>query len=264
MKKITGIIVAALLAAPFALAAQSYTSQSGVSLFTAAPATVTQTGTARLPTFSGVGTLTITGTGITGSPSGCTVTLAFQSNNATVATSVVSTTSFTPGNTAQTFTIVPTVASGDNYVATYACSSTYPTAGTVTASFSPIPTNVLANFAGVGDPCKNPAAATVSAVVNIGSATTTQIVALAAGKQIYVCQVSVSATGTTPSVLLAYGTGSACGTGTTSLTGAIALTASQPMSIGWGGAVVTTPAGNALCVTNVGSTLTGVISYVQQ
>lgn len=263
MKKFIVVLLAGLMALPAIGLAQSYTAQAGVSLLTTASASATAvSGNIRLPNFSGTGTLTVTETGITGSPSGCTIKLAFQGNNSATATSTAATVSFTPSTGVQTFTVAPTIATGDTYVATYACSSTYPTAGLITASFSPASTDVLLNIPGYGDPCKNPSAATSSASV---SAVTTlaQQVALAAGKQIYVCQLTVALT-VAGTAQLEYGTGTNCGTGTTALTGAMNLATATPMSIGWGGAVVTVPAGNALCLVAVTGTANGVISYVQQ
>ena len=264
MKKFLGILFA-VATLPAVMVAQTYTAQSGVSLFTTQPATATATsGAVRLPGFSGVGTLNITGTGITGSPSGCSIALAYEQNNATTATSAVATISFTPAVSVQQLSVVPTIPSGDNYVATYTC-STYPTAGYISVSFSPIPTNVLTNVSGIGDPCKNPAAATSSVVVNTNGAGTTQLVALSAGKQVYVCQFIVTVSATTATAVLEYGTGASCGMGTTALTGAMAGAANTAIYVGWGGAVVTAPAGNALCLVNGGTgTQTGVLSYVQQ
>ena len=97
MKKYIGVLAACLMALPFTLSAQNYTAQSGVSLLTGVTAAATPTsGAVRLPTFGGTGTLNITESGITGSPSGCTVALSYQQNNATVKTAAVATISFTP------------------------------------------------------------------------------------------------------------------------------------------------------------------------
>jgi hypothetical protein len=241
----------------------SYQAMSGVSLFTGVAATATSVSAPiRLPEFTGAGSLEVTEAGITGSPSGCSIALAFQSNNAATPSAAVATISFTPATGVQLLAVNPTgVGTGDNYVATYAC-STYPTAGTITVSFSPAKAVVAANF---GDPCKNPNVATSSAVINVSSATTTQLVALAAGKSIYVCQATASG-GSAATALFEYGTGSSCGTGTTALTGAMALSASQPVSLGWGGLLVAAPVGNALCLVTGGTVTTaqGLISYVQQ
>lgn len=264
MKKLFGAIVAAITLFAIPLAAQpqyAYTAQSGVSLLTSVSATATATGSSRLPSFSGYGTLNVTEAGITGSPSGCTLKLAYQANNSVTATSTVSTTSFTPSTGVQTFVIQPSVPTGDNYVLTYACSSTYPTAGTLSVSFSPAQTEVLLNTTAIGDPCKNPTAPTAS-VAFTGVSTITQEIALTAGKSVYLCQISgdITSAGT---FTVSYGTGTNCGTGTTSLA-ALTLVANTPFSIGWGGAIATAPSGNAVCITASAGTGAGVLSYVQQ
>lgn len=95
-----------------------------------------------------------------------------------------------------------------------------------------------------------------SVTIQMTTATTTQLVALAAGQQVRVCayaiQGSLSVTATT--ISLVYGTGAACATGTTALTPAWALPASStalPFREGDGiGELMQTPAGNALCATN--------------
>jgi hypothetical protein len=248
MKKFMGVLAAALFALPI-MAQTSYTSQSGVSLFSGVPATATQAGTSRLPNFSGTGVLTITESGITGSPSGCTVTLKYKGNNTATAGAVVSTTSFTPSTGVQTFTVLPTALTGDNYVATYAC-TTYPTAGAITASFSPVAT-VSA------DPCFTSPKS--SAVVNAGAATV-QLVPLAAGKAVYVCGGTVVPTGT---VALEYGTGTLCATGLTALTGTMVPTSGSIVTLNGEGTRFVAPAGTALCLVS-GTTAQGVVSYVQQ
>jgi hypothetical protein len=254
-RSIIAVLASALMALPFNLVAQSYTAKAGVSLLTGISATATATGQARLPDFSGSGTLNITGVGITGSPSGCTVTLAYQQNNAVTAGAVVSTTSFTPAVSVQQFGVAPTVLTGDNYVAVFAC-STYPTAGTLNISFSPA---AVASF----DPCL--AGAKKSFAISIASAGTTQLVALSTGKSIYVCGFIDGSAGTTPSVELEYGTGSSCGTGTTALTGPVVFVTSTVVNFGAGGATITsTPVSNALCAVTVGATHEGVLTYVQQ
>lgn len=259
MKKfLTTILTAvALFALPLAQAqsANNNVAYRGVSLLSSVPATVTQaSGTMKLPTFSGVGTMTITESGITGSPSGCTVTLKYQGNNAATAGAVVSTTSFTPSTGTQVVTITPSTAMvGDNYVATYAC-TTYPTAGLLTISFSSIEVATV-------DPCFVYPKTTVS--VAISTATTTQLVALAAGKTVYVCGVAVSI-GATTTVQFEYGTGSACGTGTTALTGVFAPSTGSVLNISGEGTKISTIASNALCAVSTGTGgINGVVSYVQ-
>jgi hypothetical protein len=245
------------LALPSVVSAQATSvAQSGVSFFTGTPATATSvSGPVRLPTFSGAGTLTITEAGITGSPSGCTFALAYESNNATVATAAVSTTSFTPATGVQQFTVAPSVASGDNYVATYAC-SVYPTAGSITASFSPVASSS-------SDPCAKGVKS--SASLAIATATTTQVVAVSGTKSIYVCGFN-AVFGATTTAQLEYGTSTTC-TGTHALTGVMAPGTGVAVAFGNGGATLTsTPAGaNGLCVVSTGTGgINGVLTYVQQ
>ena len=130
--------LAALFALPALTVAQSnYVAYSGVTLAVAQPAAATFTGApVRLPTFNAAGVLTVVETGVTGSPSGCTIKLYYQTN-AGGNTSVISTTSYTPSTGTQTFTIAPSIASGDNVYAVYGCTSAYPTAGLISATLSP-------------------------------------------------------------------------------------------------------------------------------
>lgn len=258
MKKFIGMVVAALLVAAPALAqvpSISYTAQAGVSLFSSVSATATSvSGAVRLPSFSGAGVLTITESGITGSPSGCTVALKYQGNNASTPGAVVSTTSFTPSTGVQTFVVTPNVPAGDNYVATYAC-GTYPTAGTLTASFSPVQT-VSA------DPCLTSPKQSVSLAIT--TATTTQVVALSSGKTVYVCGLTASF-GATTTAQLEYGTGTTCGTGTTALSGTYAPATGGVLDLGGTGTKVAAPTSNALCIVSTGTGgINGFLTYVQQ
>lgn len=109
-----------------------------------------------------------------------------------------------------------------------------------------------------------PPAADTSAAINVSTATTTQIVALASAKKIYVSSFDVVAGGT-GNITFVYGTGSNCGTGTTSLTGAYNLTAQAGIAKGNGlGAVLVVPASNALCVTTSAAVqMSGSVSYAQ-
>ena len=280
MKKLIGILAACLFALPLVSAAQATNvAYSGVSLFTAASSTVTSTvGPVKLPTFSGAGVLTVTESGVTGSPSGCNIKLYYQGNNSPTATSVVATVNFTPGNNVQTFTIVPSVLNGDAYVAIYACSTTYPTAGLLTASFSPSAGNVSAaisgtasvnqvNVANNNDPCAAPSALKSNIAINISTATTTQLVAAVASKVVYVCGWSGSAAGTTPAITFEYGTGASCGTGTTALTGAMLVPSGNFVSVGGGGSTTfPNAAGTALCLVSggTGPSIQGQLTYVQQ
>ena len=103
-----------------------------------------------------------------------------------------------------------------------------------------------------------------SAPINVGTATTTQLVALVSGKSIYVTgwDIVVAAADT---ISLEYGTGTACGTGTTALTGAYNFPANGGLATGSGlGVLFKIPAGNALCiVTSAATQASGRVSYAQ-
>jgi hypothetical protein len=110
--------------------------------------------------------------------------------------------------------------------------------------------------------------------VNVTTATTTQLVALSAGKVIYVCggDLTINSIVTTATTAqFEYGTGSSCSTGTTVLTGLFGgggITAGIPLVVPIPGDYTSfsAPAGNALCLVSAGATINiqGFISYIQQ
>lgn len=104
-----------------------------------------------------------------------------------------------------------------------------------------------------------------SVVVNVGAATTVEVVAPVADQTIHVCSVDVSlaAAGT---VQLVSGTGANCAVGTTSLIGAMTLGQGIPLKLGGNlGRLMKTGDSEALCVvtTGVGATAQGIITYGQ-
>lgn len=134
---------------------------------------------------------------------------------------------------------------------------------------------LLVSVDGAGDPCLSNKIAKTSAIINITTAATTQLVALSGITIIYVCDFSltISQVVTTANTLkFVYGTGASCGTGTTDLTGAFGaggVTAAAPIVVTSSSTATTfkTPAGNALCATTaIGATafFSGVVTYVQQ
>jgi len=131
---------------------------------------------------------------------------------------------------------------------------------------SPVVATVAANVAGSSDPCQSSSVTKSSVAINISSATTTQLVALSAGKVVYACGFTASGTGTTDTIQFEYGTGTTCGTGTTALTGPIALAAAPNSSYGPGSTVFATASANALCAVTGGTVtnVAGVLTYVQQ
>ena len=111
-----------------------------------------------------------------------------------------------------------------------------------------------------------------SVVINQATATTTQLVALAAGKKIYVCSAMVNQVGavTAPTFQFVYGTGANCVTGQVALTGVItganvAGTITNPQFGGTGlGYVFSAPASQALCITTTTTQpQKGLLSYTQ-
>jgi len=97
--------------------------------------------------------------------------------------------------------------------------------------------------------------------------TVTQIVPISGTTKIRVCSATFfPSTSTAGSIDLVYGTGASCGTGTTTLTGAVTLPAaavvSIPLSIPSTGPLIT-PAGQALCVRTVTSTVNGFLTWAQ-
>ena len=103
-----------------------------------------------------------------------------------------------------------------------------------------------------------------SALIVVSTATTSQIIALASGKSIYVCALAINGGGTTTAKLV-YGTGTNCATGQTNLTPAFSLALATTVSLGGGmGYVTKTPSGNALCVTNSAAVAANVlVAYTQ-
>jgi hypothetical protein len=128
---------------------------------------------------------------------------------------------------------------------------------------SPTAATVAANIAGSGDPCINPNVLKTSAVVNITTATTTQLVAISGTTSVYVCGFyGTQVVGTAATYTWEYGAGSTCGTGTTALSGAIIGGGFTPPTM----AGMHTIAGQALCVLTGGTSpsMQGTLVYVQQ
>jgi hypothetical protein len=105
---------------------------------------------------------------------------------------------------------------------------------------------------------------TNSVPIAISTATTTQLIALAASKSIAITSLNIIATGT-GNIQFVYGTGSNCGTGQANLTGNYNLTAQAGLAFGDGIApILIIPPGNALCaVTSASVGIAGSVSYAQ-
>jgi hypothetical protein len=136
-----------ILLSSLGLAQNPVVRQSRVVLFTTTAATGTATSSAiLLPNNSGYGSLEIVGSGITGSPSGCQITLAYQESLGGATGTVWATQAFTPASSNQQFNIIPSsavYATGDSMVAVYTCSG-YPGAGTISVTWAGnMPVSVL-------------------------------------------------------------------------------------------------------------------------
>lgn len=132
-----------------------------------------------------------------------------------------------------------------------------------TASIEPAPT-VSLSTAGL-NACSNQAV-TLQSITNSTSGTSaTQIIGLVALQKIYICSLNVvGVSGTTPTFSLVYGTGSNCAGGQTTLVTAFGTTAGTLYA--FGNPVAVTPAGQAVCYLNGGTTpvQSFTISFVQQ
>lgn len=131
----------------------------------------------------------------------------------------------------------------------------------------PAPTVQIAQ-AGVSgaNACLNPHSNLQTAFVSMSTTALTQFIAASAGTRIYVCSaIFTNSTATNP-VQLEYGTGSNCGTGTTVAVDKFTAPASTASPVILTGPVFVTPASQALCYIQSGTTPTAsmAITYVQQ
>lgn len=119
----------------------------------------------------------------------------------------------------------------------------------------------VCSFAQTSNPC-NTNANVQTQPINIGSATTTQLIAApASGKALWICGIMfTAASGTAATYQLEYGTGASCGSGTTVLTGAMA---GNGGAIAYG-ATIPLPLINAFCMVTggTGPSAQGIVTYV--
>jgi hypothetical protein len=103
-----------------------------------------------------------------------------------------------------------------------------------------------------------------SAALTMTTATTTQIVALQSGKNIYICGFVINGGGTTTARLV-QGTGTNCGTGQANITPSFNLATGTVIAHGSGlGYVGKTAAGSALCATNSAAATSNIfVTYTQ-
>lgn len=120
-----------------------------------------------------------------------------------------------------------------------------------------------------GDPCSNPNVTKSFGVVNISTATTTELVAAVTGQAVYMCAFTVTVAGTAPSMLFKTGTkvSTACDTGPTSQSGTYLPPTSTFVKLDAnGGTLLTGAVSGELCVTSggTGPSIQGNLVYVQQ
>lgn len=121
------------------------------------------------------------------------------------------------------------------------------------------------NATNQANPCLNPNATLTTLAGATSGTSATQLIALIASKQIFVCQITLTAiSGTSPTYKLEYGTGTACASGTTALVGPSAASVAGSIFSYPNSFIV--PASNALCYLNGGTTpiYDYAIVYVQQ
>lgn len=116
-----------------------------------------------------------------------------------------------------------------------------------------------------GNPCANPSATLAMVAGQTSGTASVELIALSGSAKIHVCNITVQGiSGTTPTFALRYGTGTACATGTVTIIGAFTTTANATFN--WPGPAFVTPAGQALCYIQTGTTPVSnyAITYVQQ
>jgi hypothetical protein len=123
----------------------------------------------------------------------------------------------------------------------------------------------VAQSAAGGNPCLSPGATLQMVAGQTTGTVAVQLVAISGTTKIYVCNVTIQGiSGTAPTFSLRYGTGTACATGPVTIIGAFTTTANATFN--WPGPAFVTPAGQALCYIQTGTTPISnyAITYVQQ
>jgi hypothetical protein len=139
-----------------------------------------------------------------------------------------------------------------------------------TISFAQVgPTGSTVIYPTGSDPCENPSIAKSFGVLNISTATTTELVPAVTGKTVYLCAFKSTVAGTAPSVLFKTGTkvSTACDTGATSQSGTYLPPTGTFFGLsGDGPALLTGALSGELCLTSGGTTpsIQGNFVYVQQ
>jgi hypothetical protein len=115
------------------------------------------------------------------------------------------------------------------------------------------------------DACNIGYSAIQVAKIAISTATTTEIVAAVAGKAVYVCGIQLQ-NGASSTAQFTYGTkaSTACDTGSTALSGVLLASTNTTIAPG-SRTVLSTPAGNELCIVSTGTGgSVGWVNFIQQ
>jgi hypothetical protein len=273
--------IIALCGAGLLSAQNAMVRQSRVTLFNAQAATGTATSSAiLLPNYSAFGVLTIVGSGITGSPSGCQIALSLQQSLGGTSSTAFATQAFTPGNSYQGFFITPSsniYSGGDSLLAAFTC-SVYPSAGTISVAFnSNAPVTILGTVplpAGAATAAnqayQDPCALNVWTYYPVNVSSNTQIAAAVAGTYYYVCEAIFPNQAGAVNVQLMEGTGTACASNTAGLMGGTTaalganITANGGFIAGFAGGravAATATANHELCIF-ASASVNGVVAYV--
>lgn len=112
------------------------------------------------------------------------------------------------------------------------------------------------------DPCNSNTPKTVNVINKTASSI---FIANSPTLTTYVCYISVTINGTTPSIQFIRGSGAVCATGQANLSGVYLPTVGAFMTFGYGGAVFSSPPANDTCMVLAGAgvSVQGEVTFVQ-
>lgn len=127
------------------------------------------------------------------------------------------------------------------------------------------PTGSVVFYLPGSDPCLNPSVDKQSVIINISTATTTEVVAAVAGKTTTICSANFTTAGTTPTATFKTGTkvSTACDTTPVSISGVMVFPVGF-VSITGDGGFANSVVGGEICITSAATTnLQGTLTYAQ-
>lgn len=155
---------------------------------------------------------------------------------------------------------------GTALIAILACGMVFVRTST-SAPIGPTGAVFVLNPSNSADACLAWTTAKLSAVVNISTATTTELVAATSGKSVFLCGFTATLAGTTPSIQFKSGTrvSTPCDTAPSNLSGTFLPTAGNTLALHSSGTVFKSAVSGEICATSGGTpSIQGVISYVVQ